>query len=158
MQSSGKIIVGMSVVALFLYFSKEFMKRGIRNNNPMNIKHSSNQWVGAYGVQSDDVFVQFESPMFGLRAGAKTLLTYERVHFLSSIRSIINRWAPPSDDNPTSKYVDFVASQVGVDPDMFISVRDHLAQLLPAIVEFENGENPYTVDTYREAINDALNG
>ena len=152
---NGKYLM-VGVLMLWLYFNKSFLDRGIRNNNPMNVKSSNIDWDGAAGIQTDETFVQFESPVFGLRAGAKILLNYERLHFLNTIRSIINRWAPPSDDNPTSDYVDFVAKQIGLDADMFLSVEDNLVYLLPAIVQFENGENPYRPEIYKEAIKNAL--
>ena len=172
---NNKILTGVFAMSLFAFFNREYLSRelsssrvidsvldyfalGIRNNNPMNIKHGNSKWVGMSSVQDDAIFVQFDSPMFGLRAGARLLLNYQNIYYLSSVRSIITKWAPASDDNPTNEYADYVAEKIGVDPDMFIRVEDHLAQLLPAMVQFENGDNPYKPEIYREAINDALNG
>ena len=41
------------------------MKRGIRNNNPLNIRHSADKWQGASETQTDKSFVQFKSMAYG---------------------------------------------------------------------------------------------
>ena len=63
------------------------MTRGIRNNNPLNIRHSADQWQGARAQQTDPSFVQFESMAYGYRAAWKVLETYWN-HFSSSLFSI----------------------------------------------------------------------
>ena len=82
--------------------------RGIRNNNPLNIRHSADLWQGARRVQTDKSFVQFESMAYGYRAAWKTLESYWK-HFKSvrqpfTVRNIISRWAPPT-ENDTEAYV-----------------------------------------------------
>lgn len=42
------------------------------------------------------------------------LLNYRKIHNLNSVREIITRWAPPSDGNHTSAYIQFVAQRLGV--------------------------------------------
>ena len=44
------------------------MTRGIRNNNPLNIRHSSDRWEGAREEQTDSAFVQFQTMAYGYRA------------------------------------------------------------------------------------------
>ena len=41
--------------------------RGIRNNNPLNIRRSKDKWKGMRAVQSDAQFCQFESLEWGWR-------------------------------------------------------------------------------------------
>ena len=82
--------------------------RGIRNNNPLNIRHSADQWQGARTQQTDPSFVQFESMAYGYRAAWKVLETYWN-HFTGhglafNVRSIISRWAPPK-ENDTENYI-----------------------------------------------------
>ena len=82
--------------------------RGIRNNNPLNIRHSASQWQGARPQQTDPAFVQFETMAYGYRAAWKTLETYWN-HFHQqqqayNVRNIIARWAPPS-ENDTRAYI-----------------------------------------------------
>ena len=57
--------------------------RGLKNNNPLNIRHSKDQWQGARKEQTDKAFVQFESMAYGYRAAWKTLETYWK-HFHST--------------------------------------------------------------------------
>lgn len=52
------------------------MTRGIRNNNPLNIRHSKDQWQGVVATQTDQSFVQFESMAYGYRAVWKILESY----------------------------------------------------------------------------------
>ena len=84
------------------------MKRGIRNNNPLNIRHSADRWEGAKMNQTDKNFVQFESMDYGYRAAWKVLETYWH-HFLAekkpfNPKNIIDRWAPPT-ENDTQAYI-----------------------------------------------------
>ena len=116
--------------------------RGIRNHNPGNIRHGE-KWEGLASEQPDASFCCFTSPEFGIRAMARILINYQRRHGLNTVRGIINRWAPPS-ENDTGAYVDHVAMALGVAPDDDIQVQDHLDQLLAVIIEHENGINPYS--------------
>ena len=52
------------------------MKRGQRNNNPLNIRHSADRWEGVRKEQTDKSFVQFKSMAYGYRAAWKILQTY----------------------------------------------------------------------------------
>ncbi len=119
------------------------MTRGIRNNNPGNIRHGASRWQGMSDAQTDPDYVQFNDPVYGIRAMAKLLKNYQLKYGLNTIRGLITRWAPPS-ENITGAYVDNVAHIVGVDPGKTISVTAHLAPLVKAIITHENGNQPYT--------------
>ena len=84
------------------------MTRGIRNNNPLNIRHTADRWQGARVEQTDKEFVQFESMAYGYRAAWKVLdtycLTFKRERKPYMVRNIIARWAPPT-ENDTDAYV-----------------------------------------------------
>lgn len=116
--------------------------RGIRNNNPGNIRKSDVLWVGKVTGEDPD-FETFDTPVRGLRALMMTLLTYYRRHGLDTVQAIINRWAPPS-ENDTGSYASAVAAELGV------AVRDKIAVTAPttlmalalAIVCHENGNPP----------------
>ena len=55
--------------------------RGIRNNNPGNIRHGANwQGLNPNGRNIDSAFCVFESPVFGIRALAKVLINYKKIH------------------------------------------------------------------------------
>lgn len=89
--------------------------RGVRNCNPANIRKGA-RWRGMHPIQNDASFVRFELMHYGVRALIKVLHTYVVKHNLSTIREIINRFAPPS-ENDTSAYINVVSASVGLNPD-----------------------------------------
>ena len=119
--------------------------RGIRLNNPGNIDRTGDKWQGMAADQSGDSrFVVFVAPHWGIRALAKVLLSYQRKHGLKTVRGIINRWAPPV-ENDTGAYVDQVAKVCGVEPDDTIDIQNKvvLRAMVTAIIQHENGQQPY---------------
>lgn len=131
------------------------LPRGIRNNNPGNLRHG-NDWQGLKRFQLDADFCQFTSAHFGIRALFRVLMNYQRKHRLMTIRKMIYRWAPPI-ENETDAYVDSVAKYVGVDADKELDICDptnrHSAiALVHAIIRHENGQQPYTVEEISKAI------
>ena len=83
--------------------TKTKLPRGLRNNNPLNIRHSASRWQGAQVEQTDKAFVQFTSMMMGYRAAWRILETYykhfEAQHKPFTPRNIIYRWAPPNEND-----------------------------------------------------------
>ena len=51
------------------------LPRGIRNNNPLNIRKGNN-WKGEVSSSTDGEFEQFVSMQMGIRAGFKILKNY----------------------------------------------------------------------------------
>jgi hypothetical protein len=131
--------------------------RGIRNNNPGNIRHSAIKWMGISDEQPDPTFVCFDEPKYGIRALYKILRTYQDKHGLETVEEMINRWAPPA-ENDTAAYVRSVAGAIGVSPDTKIDLcdREVAEKLVAAIIRHENGEQPYEEKLIRAAINLAL--
>jgi len=132
------------------------LPRGIRNNNPGNIRKSAAPWVGKV-VGDDPDFETFDTPVRGLRALMLTLLSYYRKHGLDSVQAIINRWAPPS-ENDTASYASAVAAALDVDTRATINLLapDTLIRLAIAIVQQENGSPPtsYPAAWYDDAVYD----
>lgn len=118
--------------------------RGIRNNNPGNIRHGE-KWEGLSDKQTDSSFCIFVSPEYGIRALAKVLLTYYKKYQLNTVKKIISRYAPPN-ENETESYIKSVANQLGVASDEVIDLSSVavLVVLLRAIIRHENGEQPYS--------------
>ena len=114
---------------------KSEIPRGIRNNNPLNIRRSKADWQGLVAPSSspegekapsnspeggenkaqasvsthyDAEFCQFESMFYGFRAAFKLLFSYYYKHGLRTVKGIINRWAPSSDGNDCNVYSKFV--------------------------------------------------
>lgn len=123
------------------------LARGIRNNNPMNLRITNTAWNGK--VKGDDKsFETFSNPRYGIRAGAKVLLNYQSLHGLNTVDEIINRFAPPFENN-TNAYAEHVASALGVGVHERIIVADNLEPLVNAIIKHENGVNPYSDETIK---------
>jgi len=127
--------------------------RGLRNNNPGNIRKTADKWKGLRAKQTDDEFFQFDSSVWGIRAMAKLLQNYQKRYGLDSVEQIINRWAPPN-ENDTNSYVKSVAQNVGVTPSQNLDLNsvDVLSRLVKAVIRHENGINPYSDETIIEAI------
>lgn len=126
------------------HFTNMSLPRGIRNNNPLNIKiNAANDWQGkrSPALNSDPVFEQFTSLEFGVRAGFVLIRNYIKKG-VNTIPTIISRWAPPGvDNNHTKNYTDFVIKQTGQTWLNVISLQDHnaLKDILAAMIQFENG-------------------
>lgn len=118
--------------------------RGIRNHNPGNIMKGDKPWQGE--VQgADSRYASFSSPEAGIRAMGKNLLTYQNKYALNTLKGIISRWAPAS-ENDTAAYIATVAKAVGVKPDAPIDLHDAttLGKLTRAMIQVENGKQPYS--------------
>lgn len=117
------------------------LPRGIRNHNPGNIEWGD-PWQGLRPVneRSDPRFCQFVSPAYGIRALARTLITYQDKHNIRTVSAAINRWAPPV-ENDTGAYVRAVQKAVGGD---MVDMHDYkyLRPLVEAIIKHENGIGP----------------
>lgn len=131
------------------------LPRGIRNNNPGNIRHGSNwQGLNQNGRTMDPAFCVFMAPVYGIRALAKVLINYKKIHGLNMVRQIISRYAPPN-ENQTTTYVQSVAKQLGVYPDTIIDIEERgvLTVFIKAVIRMENGIQPYSDETIQKAIN-----
>lgn len=114
--------------------------RGIRNNNPLNIRKGS-RWVGLCPIQTDKSFCQFTAPVYGFRAGFVILRNYYKKLTPFSLRTIITRWAPPSENN-TQRYIDYVSQVVGIHPDSELELTDKmsLCAIVAAMAFYECGK------------------
>lgn len=113
--------------------------RGIRNNNPLNIRRGSN-WIGLSKTQNDPSFCQFDSITYGLRAGLIIIRTYMMKYNLHSIHSIVSRWAPPK-ENDTDAYVKSVASMMKIHAlqKFDFGDRGRIVALVSAMCKVETG-------------------
>lgn len=114
--------------------------RSTRNNNPGNIEDGqfAKSQPGYKGT--DGRFAVFDSPDAGKSAQVALLGSYAQ-RGINTVAGVINRWAPPSDNNPTPAYAKFVASKLGVAPDQPINMSDPkvLRGIADAIGQFEAG-------------------
>ncbi len=140
-------------IILLSFASKQLLPRGIRNNNPGNIRRNNIEWEGAQAVQTDPDFVQFVSPEYGFRAMARILRSYQQ-RGLTTIREIISTYAP-STENKTESYISFVSDQLDISPDSNIDLDSSMFDLIKAITTFENGllySNFYLSETIANGI------
>lgn len=112
--------------------------RSVRNNNPGNLKASAftRKLPGFAGVDSGG-FAIFDSPTSGAAAQGALLESYIDRGY-NTVAKIVNRWAPPSDNNDTNAYIRTVASTLGVKPGDVIG-KDRIAQLQSIISRVEGG-------------------
>lgn len=128
-------------------FNNTSLPRGYRNNNPLNIrKNASNAWKGKVVPGSDPAFEQFITMAYGYRAALYLLRKYiGQGH--NTIRKIINKWAPPSENN-TSGYVSHVSGRSGISADTILDRNDQekLCKIAYAMAWSENGTPPATMN------------
>lgn len=93
------------------------LPRGIRNNNPLNIRKGNN-WQGERHPQTDKEFEEFESLTMGFRAAFKLMKNYiegfgGRQKPCDNLEKIIRKWAPEI-ENATENYIKFVSDTTGI--------------------------------------------
>lgn len=117
-------------------------KRGIRNNNPGNIRISTAPWVGKKLPNTDGAFEQFTDMVYGARAMLITLRNYISKYGLNTLPKMISRWAPSADGNNPTKYADYVSKKTGIALNETISASDYgkLVAIATAMSWVENGE------------------
>lgn len=116
-----------------------YKSRGIRNCNPGNIRKTDTKWKGEV-PGGDSAFETFVSMPYGYRALIKLLQNYQKNHRLRTIRQLISRWAPSSENN-TEAYIATVAKETGFGRDQAIDMKERRTALLmaSAISFVENG-------------------
>ena len=114
--------------------------RGLRNNNPGNIRNSSTVWQGEIVPSKDKSFKQFKTMAYGYRALIRLLQNYRKLYGLSTIEGMINRWAPPT-ENRTSAYITRVCKEMKVPSSYVPDVEDKatMCAMAAAISLVENG-------------------
>lgn len=179
MKTSSKVITVISVIAVitaivvsikFLNKNKEVPKlnnknkqptssdlikykknsRGTRNHNPLNIEYNkNNKWRGM--VSNDGRFCIFENDVYGFRAAARILKSYER-RGITRVSDIIKHWAPESENN-VDAYVSAVGAISGLGGNAIINSNDkpNTANLLKAMAKVETG-NDYALSVVQSGV------
>lgn len=119
---------------------KKVQPRGIRNNNPLNIR-IGNTWLGERPNPTDPAFEEFVTMEYGLRAAFIILRRYIRRYHKNTITSIVSTWAPSS-ENDTLKYIDRVAMMTKLSPTDTINYddRETMCHLVAAMAQVECGQ------------------
>ena len=116
------------------------MSRGIDNCNPGNIRRSRVCYRGERHPSTDAAFKQFESMAWGYRAMFILLDTYRVRYGLDTLRGMISRYAPPS-ENHTEAYIAAIVEWTGLTPDEPIDTRSRrvMVPIVMAMSRIENG-------------------
>lgn len=120
--------------------------RGIRNNNPGNIRRSIDKWQGLADPdhQIDLHYFIFGNPIYGIRAIARTLIECQDKFGMQGVKGILFRWA-----QMTGKPEGYVAQAVkksGMTDYEGVNMHKYadLKLMVKTIILQENGQIPYT--------------
>ncbi|MCL2728358.1 MAG: structural protein P5 [Bacteroidales bacterium] len=116
------------------------MPRGLRNNNPLNIRHNKDVFQGEV-KGTDKAFKTFSTMPYGYRAAFVTLATYNSRGW-NTIEKIISRWAPPC-ENDTERYIANVERWSGIPRNKLLTLADgaDYVMIVAAMSFMENGRN-----------------
>ena len=156
------LIPVLIILIIIIFFGKpiySIMAKGYKNNNPGNIRltfDSNGEKILVYQGEIDgssNSFRTFESMAYGYRAMFSLLTNYVNSHDCDTIRKIISRYAPSS-ENDTEAYINNVSNLTNHDPDEPIDLSDanFMQQLVAAMSFQENG-----IDADMQQVNDGLN-
>jgi hypothetical protein len=122
--------------------------RGIRNNNPGNLEYlpAGRAWNGQVG--SDGRYGVYDTPANGVRALSKQLQK-DFARGDSTLEALITEWAPPK-ENDTASYIAAVSMQTGLGATDRLDLMANLMPLVAAIIQHENGEQPYSIDDLQQ--------
>ena len=121
--------------------NSRIIPRGIRNNNPLNIR-IGNVWLGEVRDPNDPDFEQFISMVYGVRAGFVLIRRYIRHYHRTTIPQVIAAWAP-SNENNTTAYIDKVCQVSGIERDVQLKFEDEnqMIALVDAMILVECGQH-----------------
>lgn len=127
--------------------------RGIRNNNPCNLRLTKIAWQGKIpnAQNTDGAFEQFQSPFYGFRAAALDLKS-DWGKGKRTITALISEFAPPNENN-TQSYISKVSSRTGIASNLVMDMqmfKSALPALLHQIHIVENGKEYFTLDTIKD--------
>lgn len=128
------------------------LPRGIRNNNPLNIRKSPSRWVGKLTPSTDPDFEQFDTLEHGIRAAVRIIRTYILKYGCNTPATIIARWAPASENN-TQMYINYVSKNALLSPNWRLGLSSTLAvsRLLWAMACYECGHR-FEYDQFQKAV------
>ena len=141
---------------------------GVRLNNPGNLEWGS-PWEGLVpreqsryyktGTSQQQRFCEFADAASGIRAIARTLITYfdkrkaRDGSAIDTVAEVVERWAP-SFVNNTSAYANHVAKLMSVDPDQILDIKSYevMHGLVTGIIAHENAGYAYPAEVVEEGL------
>ena len=121
------------------------MSRGLKINNPGDLRIGLPLYQGEISPSSDPDFRQFDTMVNGIRAVAVTLMTYFNKHGITTLRDMAYRYAPPT-ENDTGIYVDTLSDRTGFDPDAVLDFPTDLLAVTQAFIDAEQGQEVHLID------------
>jgi hypothetical protein len=117
-----------------------------RMNNPGDLR----SWKG---VPTENGFAHFKSNEDGIRAMAEQLRLYQNRDHLSTIREIISKWSPSS-ENDTEKSIANITKISGFKSDQQLNLNDSatMEKLIYAITKRENERSNFTPEIVHRII------
>ena len=100
------------------------LPRGLKVNNPGNIRNTPKKWEGEIRPSRDHSFKTFESIEYGYRAVFMLLNNYQRLKGKNTIAEMIDLYAPPEDGNRTDLYIQHVSEWSGIPSDLYIDTDE----------------------------------
>jgi len=150
------VLLILTIMAAFVWGKKKKEKtvgsdqaRGIRNNNPLNLRRTDTEWKGEKSEITDTEFEEFETMMWGLRAGLRNMRTKIQQGY-KTLGSLISVWAPPT-ENKTSNYIDLVVKATGYDKNVELEFdSDFMFPIVSEMCKIESGFE-LTTELYEKA-------
>jgi len=129
--------------------------RGIRNNNPGNIKiNANNNWLEKVPLNnnSDGTFEQFYKYKYGIRAMILILIGYIEKQGRNTITKIVERYTSGDTIEQQANYVMFVSEQTKTGPSATLqATKSTLRGLVKAMTYRENDVEAVTDTQFDEA-------
>ncbi len=129
------------------------LPRGIRNNNPGNIRISNNDWKGKVpkDLNTDKKFEQFTELKYGVRAMTVLMRNWIKKGTANTIEKVVNRFAPPTENNSLN-YVQLVSQWTGIPKDQILDIdKETMKKLVLAMARKENGGGHIKESHFEEA-------
>lgn len=95
---------------------------------------TNNEWQGLlpHDPAIEPRFCGFESPVYGIRAGAKLLINYQNKYHLNTVKGILTKYVPQIENN-TDSYISRVCDKLGVEPNEPIELADKAEIIYSAV-------------------------
>ena len=108
----------------------------IAKNNIFNIRAGRAQWLGMTGTRKG--FVEFDTQEHGIRAWLILMRTYRKAYGCRTIRQIVSKFAPPT-ENQTERYIRYCCQTVVLGDNADIGQDIMYAMLGVAMARMETG-------------------
>ena len=108
----------------------------VAKNNIFNIRAGRAQWLGMTGTCRG--FVEFDTREHAIRAWLVLMRNYRRLYGCKTIRRIVSRFAPPS-ENQTERYIRYCCQTVVLGDNADICQDIMYAMLGVAMARMETG-------------------